>query len=363
MRRRIKNQSSYRYFLTRSLSIFLTVYLVVMSIYTCILARYYQGEVEKILAQAVNIMKSCIVYNEEIKIPDGGNLSKRKIEMWRDGRINRMAAYYYLFINQGEHLNDDAQLAVYDENTKKWIAKTGNCLIFKENNSLEVNQDLLNQYKKEDFEIYGTLYMERYLTQGQIKSILKDERYGKGTFRVEGYYSDGEIIPQKLQQYELTFEKDDSRKLKSKKLVNTHTFDNPIDTTKMIPFTGESDHFFSRQEATSYYYNNHEGDWNWESYNKALIPNIEDVIQEGESKLDNKNSLFEVRQRQFEKVDVKENTYWISSYLVCFPIYETIIISGEVYLFSIIAAIIFTGICSVVLWKRHRLSLEDLLCS
>lgn len=353
-RREIKNQSSYRYFLFRTLSVFLIVYLLVMGIYTCVLAQYYQVEIEKILAQTTNRVKDCIVYNGEIKIPDGGNLSKEKTEMWREGRINRIAAYYYLFINQGEHPDDDAQLAVYNENDKKWIAKTGDSLIFKEDSSLEVDQDLLNKFEKEDFEIYGILYMERYLTQEQIHSILKDMRYGNGTFRVEGYYSEGEIIPQKLQQYELTTEKSDSSKLISKELINTYIFDNPIDTTKMIPFTGESDHYFSRNKNTSFYYNNQEGDWNWEAYNKALIPNMEDIIQEEEPKLDNKKNLFKVSVRQLERVDVGESTYWISSYLVCFPLYETIIISGKVYLIGIIIAIIFTGICSVVLWKRYR---------
>ncbi len=352
----MNNKSSYRYFLIRALSVFLIVYLVIMSVYTCVVAQYYNVQIEKTLALFTDKIKSYIVYNGEIKNSDIGNLSKDKIEMWQEGSINRIATFYWIFTNPGQHPDNDTQLAVYDENNKKWIAKTGNCLIFKENNPLEVDQDLLNKFRREDFEIYGTLYMEHYLTREQINSILEDKRYGKGTFSVEGYYSEGEIIPQKLQQYELTYEKGDSSKLISKKLINTYLFDNSIDTTKMIPFAGESDHFFSRQERTSFYYNNHEGDWNWEDYNKALIPNIEDIVQGGESRLDNKKNLFKVSQRQLDKVNVEGNTYWISKYYVCFPLYEVVIVSGKVYLFGIIAAIIFTGICSVVLWKRYRLS-------
>lgn len=351
----MKKQSNYKHILIKGLGSFLAVYLLSMIILTGYVANYYVADIDKNIERNADKIADCIAHDEEIKAQSGEDLSTGESAMWREGNINRITEGYWLFMNNGKQFKNEAQMAVYDEDNKEWIAKTGNCLIFESDNSLEVNADLLNQFKEEDFIIYAPLYIEHYLTQEQMDLVLKDEHYGRGTFRVEGYYSEGEIIPQKLEQYEVILDESDTSKILSKQLMHTYSFDYPVDKTKMIPFIGESSHFFSRQMQTSSYYNDHEGEWDWSEYNKALVPNIEELLQEGKTQIEQKKSLFKVMLRKLTKLNVEGNNYWLSSYIVRYPLYEAVYALAEIYLKGIAVVISVTVIYFIIIWTLKRL--------
>ncbi len=360
--------SSYKQVFTRNFGIILVIYLVIAIAVTFWNAKTFRDETEQFIQECLGNVETIIgdkkgsaqeqLYTNQLS---SKVLNEQELEMWYSGRMNRVINAYSAILDDSNSPKAKIDIAVYNEDARKWIAKSGTCLTFtrdeplKTDSSIEADENLTEQFKEEIVNVYSTLYLERYLSQEQVEKIIgafEDQNYYKGTFSVEGYYQDGEIIPTKLEQYAVTYDENDTRNILDRQLVDTFTFTPSVDTSKMVPFRGESDHLFIGRQSTS---SDSQGEWHWSEHNKAMFSNIEKLIAEGFSETPNRLlGIFKTEINQLQKVDKGEETYWLSSHFVIYPLCEGVYYTFSVYMGGLIAVIILAFAFSTISFRSRK---------